>query len=232
MTVLDLIKSSLRLLGVLAAGETPESADSNDANDILTILLEEWQNEGLISLTEQQSFSVSSGTLNYTIGSGQTWDGNKPLDILAATLRDSDGYDTNLKIIGEKEYLALHDKDMSAKPTKLFYAPSNSTGVVYLYGQPDANYTIILLKQAAFTTYTDLTTTINLPAGYLQALRYNLAVEIAPEYEITPSAWIVSQSNEKVAKIKRTNRKKPKPLQFDPIFNNVNTYDIESDTYV
>ena len=232
MTVLDLIKSSLRLLGVLAAGETPDSAMSNDANSILTLLLEEWQNEGLVSLTEQQSFSVTSGTLNYTIGSGETWDGNKPLDILAATLRDSDGYDTDLKIIGEKEYLAIHDKDLSAKSTKLFYLPSNSTGTVYLYGQPDANYTIILLSQAAFTIYEDLNTTINLPSGYLQALRYNLAVEIAPEYEKTPSDWIVRQSIEKLAKIKRTNSKRPRPLRFDPLFNKLNTYDIESDTHL
>lgn len=217
MTVLDLIKASLRVIGAIASSETPDSEMANDAMEALNLLLEDWQNEGLLSLLEQQNFSVSDGTLNYSIGSGETWDGNKPLRILNAHLRDSSGYDHPLSIITDKEYMEIVDKDLDGRPTVLYYLPSNSSGTVYLYPQPDADYTIYMLDQAPFTQYEDLDTTITLPNGYKSALKYNLALEIAPEYETEPSNWVVRQAQKKLAGIKSTNLKPPMPLKFDTV---------------
>ena len=81
MTVLDLIKSSLRLINALASGETPDANSANDARIALNVMLDSWHNEGLLTLMEEQSFSVVSGTSVYSIGAGQPWAGNKPLKI-------------------------------------------------------------------------------------------------------------------------------------------------------
>ena len=233
MTVLDLIKASLRVLGILAAGETPDAQQSTDARQALNLMLGEWDNDGFLTLREQQNFSVSSGTASYSIGDGETWDGNKPLKILVAYLRDSDGYDHPLTIINEKEYMEIYDKDSEGRPTRLFYQPAETTGTVYLYPEPDDAYTIYLLNHKEFTEYTALTTTISLPSGYLNALKFNLAVEIAPEYEREPSQWVISQATKKLAAIKSTNVKKPGPMKFDnALTGQPGIYDIDSDSYL
>lgn len=228
MTVLELIKSSLRLLGYT---ETPLAKPQADALEALNLLLQEWQNEGLLALKETQSFSVSSGTASYSIGDGETWDGTAPVKIITAYLRDSDGYDTGLKILNNVEYAKLHDKDISTKPSKLYYEKVGDNGVVYLYGEPEASYTIKIISNKAFTAYTSLSTTIELPAGYLSALKYSLAVEIAPEYETTPSVWIMKQAIDKKAIIKRTNLKKPSTLNFQGMLYPKRTYNADSDTW-
>lgn len=217
MTVLELIKSSLRKLGVLAEAQTPSSEASANAREALNLLLEDWQNDGIVSLLEQQNFSVSSGTLSYSIGSGETWNGNKPLKVLHAFLRDSNGYDHPLTVVTHEEYMDICDKDLEGRPTVLYYLPSNTTGTVYLYPEPNTAYTIYILDQAPFTQYTALDTTISLPNGYKSALIYNLAIEIAPEYETEPSTWVVRQAAKKLAAIKSTNLKLPIPLKFDPV---------------
>jgi hypothetical protein len=232
MTVLDLIKLSLLDLGVLGEGETPSNAMANHAMTILNLLLGEWDNDPHITYTEQQSFSVVSGTASYVIGSGQTWDGNKPLTIDKAYIRDTDGYDYTLQIIGEKEYMELHDKDLSTRPTKLYYKPSNSTGTVYLYGVPEASYTIYILGPLSFTEYDDTTTTITLPKGYLQALRYNLDVELSHSYGINISRLIVSKASSALGLIKATNRPKPRTIKTDNQFTGNGHYDINTSTFI
>lgn len=231
MTVNELIKASLRLLGRFASGETPDDDTLKDCREALNLLLDDMQHESLFSLTETQNFTVSSGTLLYTIGPSQTWNGNKPLNIISAFLRDSSGYDTELSIIGEVEYLKITDKDVNSRPNMLLYVPGNTTGTVYLYPEPDAAYTIYLLSQAAFTQYTSGSTTISLPAGYKSYLKYQLAVEIAPEFEMTPSPWILKQAERKLEKIMSTNIKDPEPMGFDPIFTGSVEYNIQTDSF-
>lgn len=233
MTVLELIKSSLRGIGAIASSETPSSDAVSDAVELLNMLLEEWHNEGLVAQSERQSFAVSEDTYEYTIGDGLTWDGNAPLKIISAYIA-LDGNDYSLKIIGEDEYMNIPVKDESGVPSRIYYERSGSTGTVFLHSSPEDDYTITMLSLKAFTAYSagSVGTTINLPSGYLSALKYALCVEIAPEYETTPSDWILKRANETLAAIMRTNLKKPKPMTFDPLFSNsYGRYNAVSDTY-
>lgn len=73
----DLIASSLRLIGVLASGETPSGPESADALLILQQMLDSWQSERLnvftISIDE---FAMVPGQQTYTYGAGGNF--NKP----------------------------------------------------------------------------------------------------------------------------------------------------------
>lgn len=232
MTVLDLIKSSLRLINAIASSETPNSAMTYDALEALNMMLESWQNDGMLSLTEQQSFSITSGVNSYSIGDGETWDGNKPLIIISAKIRDSSNNDYPLKQVNQQDYLRIFSKDDTGIPHKFAYVPAESTGTIYLHYKPDTSYTITLLSQKAFVWYTkaQLATTINLPAGYLAALKYNLAVEISSEYFPTINQLIIAKADEYLVKLKRTNLKKPSRLSYDPIFSKKQNYDVVTDT--
>lgn len=224
MTVLELISASLRLINALASSETPDANVAVDARTSLNCLLGEWMNDGLISLTEQQIFNTVINTSSYTIGTGMTWVGHKPLKVLSAILSDGSN-DYPLEIIGENDYLNIGDKSTVGQPKFLFYKPSNSTGTVYLDCKPDKVYAITLVSQAAFVEYSANATVIDLPTGYLNALKYNLALELAPEYEIEPSQFVMKRAQETLAAIKRTNLKKPSKMQFDPILTGKYNYE-------
>lgn len=232
MTVLDLIKSSLRLIGALAANSTPNAETERDVRETLNLLLGEWRNRGLLALSEKQTFNVVSGTNSYTIGTGLTWNGRAPLKITSAYLT-IDSTDYQLEIIGESEYMEIADKTLSARPSKLFYMPNGEDGTVYLFGEPDENCTITIVNPNV-VNYTSGSTSIELPSGYLQALKYALAVELIPEWGETSATniqIITRRATETMAAIKSTNLKKSKPIQFDTPFSGCGNYNSDSDTW-
>jgi hypothetical protein len=230
MTVLELIKVSLRAIGAIASSQTPSSNASSDALEALNLLLGEWHNNGLIAFPDIQTFNAVAGTKVYTIGTSMTWNGRCPLRIISA-YSTIDDIDSPIKVISESEYMEISEKDESGIPSMLFFSPSGSTGTVYLYGNPDQNCTITILSNKPFTAYTDMSTTILLPDGYLSALKYALAVEIAPEYEAIPSDWLLKRANETLSAIKKTNLKRPVPMKFNTPFSGSGTYNIETDTF-
>lgn len=232
MTVLDLIKSSLRAIGVIASGEDPTSEESSDALEALNMLLEEWHSSELIALKQMQTFNVAASTKSYTIGSGMTWNGSTPKRVLSAYVTLS-GIDYPVDIIGESEYMGIPEKTLEGRPFRLFFLPSGSTGTIYLYYQPDQAYTLTMLHSKAFTPYTSLTANITLPNGYNSALKYNLAAEISTEYKVDPLAMqlVTKRASETLAALKKSNLKKVGPMQFEGIFNKTGTYNIETDTF-
>jgi hypothetical protein len=231
MTVLDLIKSSLRLIKVLAASETPGSSESADALTALKLLLGEWYNDGLLRFTSEQQFAVSAGTASYQIAAGAVWDFSpSPSNVLIATLRDS-GIDYPLTELSDSEYAEISEKTVRGIPSHYHYHRSASSGTCRLYPVPDKNYTITLTLADAFNEYA-LIDTISLPPGYLQALKYALAIELAPEYETEPSGWIVKRATDTMAGIKRSNLRRPGALRFDGVLTGSRGggYDILTDS--
>ena len=217
MTVLELITAAYRKFGATAVGNTLASDMSQDGLEALNLLLEEWENDGTITLTEQQTFNVTADDYDYTIGSGETWDGNKPLRILEAYVTIS-SIDYPLTEIYEKEYMRIEDKDISAYPKSFCYVPAETTGTVYLYPSPSNSGTITILNNKAFTQYTSLTDDIDLPNGYKSALIWNLSTDMYPEFERkdTPS-WLLKRAEDTLSKIKQTNTRRPIPLKYDPL---------------
>lgn len=228
MTVLDLIKSSLRLINALASGEVPGAAMQQDAKDALNMMLDTWQNEGLLTLQEEQSFAVVAGTSVYSVGPLQTWAGHKPLRIESAVLRDPVNRDYCLIEYRYSDFIRIYDKASRAAPSIFAYTPGTTTGIFYLNPVPEQNYTVKLLSNKAFTQYTSLTTAIELPAGYLEAVKYNLAMRLLPEYGTDVNPLVPQQAKEMLIAIKKTNIKKPPRLQYERTFSRAGAYDIEN----
>jgi hypothetical protein len=231
MTVLELANAILRKSGSIASGETLRAEALRDCIESINLLLEEWHNDGIIALSQSQTFNVVSGTQSYTIGPAMTWAGSKPLKIIAAYLTINT-IDYPLSIISENEYMGVADKTVSETPTLLYYVPSESTGTVNLVGKPDQNCTITILSNKAFTAYTAGSETVTLPDGYKSALVYNVALEVWHEYEKSdPPVLLVKRAQETLTAIKRTNLKKPAPMQLEGPFLSNGTYNFDSDTF-
>ena len=110
-----------------------------------------------------------------------------------------------IRIIGNEEYSMITFKTTSSTyPFNLYYRAEYPLGVVELFPVPTSGFTLYLEVQAALSTYTSGTTSVDLPPGYLKAIKDNLAVQISPEYR-DPSPTTVAQANNGIAWIKRMN---------------------------
>jgi len=185
MTVLDLIKGSMRLIGAIDPGETPATSEAADALSALNAMLDSWSLERLIVYNvAHASQNVVAYTQEYTAGIGGTWNmAVRPAKVEKITCEDV--------IIPFSQNLT----------TPLI--------TVRLDDEPTTSYAVEVYTWTPLTAFTGLTDVLALPAGYERALRYNLAAEICAEYPNCPlsnvGAAIAIQSK---ANIKRANAPK------------------------
>lgn len=205
-TALDLIKGAMRLIGAIESGETPSSEETSDGLSALNAMMDAWSIERLmVYQILQENFTLSAGTASYTIGSGGTWNTTRPTRIDSAFIRDSSGQDYPIEIITKEQYDAIWLKTTQSLPEQLFYDPAYPLGTVYWYCVPDASYTAYINSWKQLQSFAGLTTVLALPPGYERAIKYNLALEIAPEYNRMPSAVLAQIANESKAAIKSMN---------------------------
>lgn len=218
-TVRDLIKNSMRLVGIIGSTETPSADEQADALSALNAMLSSWSTEDLVIYqVTREEFSLTSGDGTYTMGASGDFNTTRPVEITRAMLEDQSGIPTQeypIEIITPEEYAQIATKDLQADfPTKLYPDYGNPLVTVTLYPVPSAANKLVLYSKKPLTTFTSYSTELTFPPGYEKALKYNLAIEIAPEYGKEPSATIVSQAIESKANIKRKNSK-PRYLVTD-----------------
>jgi hypothetical protein len=85
----------------------------------------------------------------------------------------------------------------------------------------DGNVDVALYLPVAVTGFSDLTTEYTFPPGYADALRYQLAVRLAPEYGRVIDPQIAQLASDSLAAIKRANWE-PIEMQVDPALAPIN----------
>ena len=71
MTPRNLIKSSLRAIGILGIDNTPTADQHNTALELLNLMLDLWSSEELLPFDyAQENFELTASKTNYTIGAG------------------------------------------------------------------------------------------------------------------------------------------------------------------
>src|ERR1041384_3610761 len=114
MTVQTLVNASLRKIGVLGAGETPATEDSNDALDAFNALLANWNVQHLAVYTiVNKQFPLTANVGQYTIGPAGDFDNYRPVKIEAAGILLG-GLRYPLQLINSKQYAAIPEKDAVA----------------------------------------------------------------------------------------------------------------------
>ena len=174
-TVSDLIHSSFRLIGAIAAGEILETNELADAFVSLNQMIASWNTEGLSLVGRQRLLVALSSTNTYALST-------MPVKIESASVSSS-GVDCPLDIVDSVGWEAVPEKGMlSAIIKKLYcdYQYPNST--VYIWPTPRLGGTLELWIYALINQFADTSSTIDLPPGYEQAIRYNFAIMLLPEY--------------------------------------------------
>lgn len=211
MTILDLITASLRRLGVLAAGEVPTAEDASDALDTLNQLLDSWATERLqIPTVTRTTWTIVSGTQNYTLGSTGTIAVARPVIIEHINFQDtsqSPTYEYQMQPHTEDSWARLPIKSLTSPfPESWYYNPTYPTGTLSLFPVPTSSTLQgVLYAPAAVARFAATSDTVSLQPGYERMLITNLALELAPEFEREPHPLLVKTAVESKANVKRAN---------------------------
>jgi hypothetical protein len=210
-TALDLITGALRLIGAIASGETASPDEARDGLRALNDLLESLSAQQLtLYSTTDQVFAVAAGKAAYTLGPGGDWPGFRPVDIAGIYMRYG-GVDYQVREIEAERYNAIALKQQQAPVAMyLYYNADMPQGQVVLWPVPSVTgVQIVLTCNEPLSALSSTAQALSLPPGYARALRYALAVELAPEFGIEPSATVVATRNEAMSAIKRANKRQP-----------------------
>lgn len=221
-TANDYIKRALKLINVLAVGETPDAEDSNDSFTVLNAMLGLWNTEKLLVYQFQdETHTLVVGTLSYSIGPSATIDTVRPVRIEGGYTVSSDNYTVGLDIINKDDYDGIRVKTTGGIPRKLFYDPGFTTGTIYLYPSPSEARTLHIKTWKPFTQFATLTTNISLPPGFDQLLVYNLAVLLAAEFNVPLRQDVLQIALDTKSKIETVNNYYQKrKTRFDSTFSN------------
>ena len=215
-TARDIIEGAGRLIGVVRKSEALSADEAADGLESLNDMLGSWSNESLLvyARTWEGPFTLN-GAASYLIGAGQTFNTVKPTDILEAYLRQGT-LDTPLTIITDEEFQRIGLKTTQTLGRYLNYDNGHPYGKIRIYPQSTTE-TLFLLTEKPLTSIADLNTTIDLPTGWNKALKYNLSMDMAPEYGITPDPLVVIGAAESKMNIKKAVIKNRK-ITFDDDF--------------
>ena len=205
----DQINRALRLLGVLAEGETPSAAVSQDALAALNQMVDSWNTERLsVFSTQDQVFSWPASVRSRTLGPSGDFVGNRPILLDDATyFRDpSNNVSYGIKIINQQQYDGIAVKTVtSTYPQVLWINMTYPDVEMYIYPVPTRLLEWHFVSVDELTNPATLATTLAFPPGYLRAFAYNLAMEIAPEFGVEPSPQVQRIAMTSKRNLKRIN---------------------------
>ena len=205
----DQINGALRLLGVLAEGETPSAATSQDALTALNQMIDSWNTERLaVFSTQDQVFSWLPGFISRTLGPTGDFVGNRPILLDDSTyFKDpASGISYGIKIINQQQYDGIAVKTVtSTYPQVIWINMSYPDIEMYIYPVPTKVLEWHFISVEELTQPALLSTALAFPPGYLRAFRYNLACEFAPEFGIEPSPTVSRIAMASKRNLKRIN---------------------------
>lgn len=205
----DQINRALRLLGVLADGETPSASMSSNALMALNQMIDSWSTESLaVYANVDQTFTWPSGQAIRTLGPTGDFAGFRPAMLDDSTyFLDSNGISYTLTYISNSDYSSIPLKTIQSRiPVVMNVNMTNPDMTMTLYPVPSVPLEFHLMSGLILNQPAKLSTVLAFPPGYLRAFTYNLAVEIAPEYGIDPPKTVHDIAKDSKHNIQRINQ--------------------------
>lgn len=203
----DQINRALRLLGVLAEGESPSASESADSLVALNQMLDSWSTERLaVFSTTTQTFTWPADEATQELGPTGDFVGERPVLLDPSTYFVVNGISYGIQIVSEAEYNGIADKAVtSTLPQLMFVDQAMPDASITLWPVPTQALTFNFVSVSPLDQPAALTTDLSFPPGYLRAFAYNLAVEIAPEFgiEAPPAVQRIAMSSKR--NLKRIN---------------------------
>ena len=228
VTAQSIINKSLRLLGVLASGETTTASEAEDSLYSLNSIIDSYSaNPQYYFCTQAEQFTLFPNQNTYTIGNdpdaspAANWVTSRPIRIVGAFIR-SNNVDNPMALITEQYWTTIANKSSTGVPTKLLYRPNVPYGQVLVYPTPANALSIFIRAERMISKYATLVSTQYLPPGYQRLLELSLAMELAPEYGSQVKPEIIANLRADLDSLIRTNIQ-PLPVNKTDNLPNTNT---------
>lgn len=210
ITVKDVIDRAFRLLQVSSEDQTPTDSEYADALYALRGMLDAWSVDSmLVYQVTREQFTLTT-TNPVTIGPGGTLNTTRPVRLLEAYFAATGtGVDFPIEIVEAEDYAAVRLKSLqTAYPTYLYCDYGVPLANIYLYPVTTGG-TLTLWSEKELPEYLLTSTPLTLPPGYRRAIEYNLAVEMAPEFQVAAGPDVEKLAVSSLAAIKRRNNRTP-----------------------
>lgn len=186
-----------RLLGILRPGQGANTDTVADLFTGLNQMIDGWNAERLMipSMTRTE-FALVAGQEDYTLGpSGADWTLSRPSRVDSASLLSSAGAATEMPFDG----LLTIDEYRIGK-SGVYVNMTYPRIQITVRPAPAAGQYLAIYTWASLAQFADGTTSYTLPPGYEEAIKFNLAHQMAPSYKITSKAGVDLNSIEKRAR--------------------------------
>ncbi len=205
----DQINRSLRLLGVLAEGETPSASVSQDALMALNQMIDSWNTERLSTfVTQDQIFTWPAGEITRTLGPSGDFVGLRPILMDDATYYRDPGTNVSfgIKFINQQQYDGIAVKTVTSTYPQVCWVNMGFPDITLtIYPKPTRDLEWHLVSVQELNRPANLSTVMYYPPGYLRAFTYNLAMEFAPEFGVEPSPQVTRIAMTSKRDLKRIN---------------------------
>lgn len=213
----DLLRSSFRCIGQLRPGFGYSPSELIDALFILNAMLDSWVTDelnGYCTLT--QTFEFVAAQDSYSIGPGGDFNTVRPVRIIDAkyivmTNPDQPLHE-GLEVINSQQYEAIVlPLTASTIPQRLYYNPTYPLGTLRLWPVVVNTSDKLLISswQPISGGITDQAAVFSVPPGYLDAVRYHLAIRLAMEWDKPLKEGVMMLATEALAKVQRLNAPTP-----------------------
>ena len=208
-TTTELINGALRLIGVLAEGETPSADTAQDSLTAMRQMIDSWNTESLsIFNTQDQTFTWTASTATRTLGPSGDFIGNRPVLMDDSTyFKDpTTGVSYGISLINQQQYDGIAVKTVTSTFPQVMWINMEFPNIsMTVFPVPTRALEWHFISFAELTNPVTLADTLAFPPGYLRAFRYNLAMELAPEFGVEPSAQVQRIAMTSKRNIKRIN---------------------------
>lgn len=259
-TARDLLNGAHRLLGLVNSGNVLPEAVYQDNLVALNQMIESWNTERLaVFCTQDQTYMWEPGARVRTLGPTGDFvlllatetpepivtEDNEYIGVNDGTitrpilLDDSTFFrdpTTNvaygIKFINQLQYNNIAVKTVtSTYPQVMFVNNTFPNITLSVYPVPNRMLEFHFISVQPLANPTTLETNLEFPPGYLRAFRYNLALELAPEFGMEPSAQVRRIAMYSKRDLKRINN--PRDVMAMPysIIARRNRYNIYAGNY-
>jgi hypothetical protein len=205
----------MRLFGALSSdsGELPSPSEAQDGLQALNQMIEAWSVERLAIFTvTPKTFPLIDGKQTYTVGTGGDFNIPRPpqIDWLSIVYQANPPQPLEMPIryitdpaewrgITLKNFTnifpsaALDDQGFPFRTLTFWPIPSG------------ASLQVVIYSWQALAEFPDGGTVLTFPPGYAEAIRFNLAVRLAPEFGRSAPVDVKGLAVEALARVRRAN---------------------------
>lgn len=186
-TANDLIKRSMRMLGVYSIGEDPSPEEADAGLVALNALMGKLSNTPMVYAKTLDTIALSAGVPSIAVGPSGTTTTIRPIKVLDDSYVMNGNVTYPLFVFTEKQYSDILVKNTPAIPTAIWPLMNMPDMQLTFWPVPIGGLTLYLWSIKALQSFPALTTAVSLPPGWEAALAPLLAEQLGPEYDAEPS---------------------------------------------